>query len=89
MLVLAVHLSVAMPLPSIIWTCFLSSVMAVMALVGAMVRSDYKWGKHLRLAKKKIMMLMILRQVIMDFGLVVGLALDTTSSGPRGAMLLL
>ncbi|KAM6530511.1 hypothetical protein FSOLCH5_000005 [Fusarium solani] len=30
----------------ILWTCFLSSAMAVMAVVGAVVRSDYKWGYY-------------------------------------------
>ena len=44
LLSLALCFTCVMPPANTIWTCFLTAVMAVMALVGAMVRSDYKWG---------------------------------------------
>ncbi|KAI8692451.1 hypothetical protein LRP88_12647 [Fusarium phalaenopsidis] len=43
---LAILLTTAAPCVQILWTCFLSSAMAVMAVVGAVVRSDYKWGYY-------------------------------------------
>lgn len=46
LLSLTLCLTAVMPLANTIWTCFLSAVMAVMALVGAMVRSDFKWGYY-------------------------------------------
>ena len=45
LLSLAILITTAVPAVQIFWTCFLSCVMAIMAVVGAMVRSDYKWGK--------------------------------------------
>lgn len=45
LLSLALLLGTAAPAVHVLWTCFLSSVMAIMAVVGAVVRTDYKWGK--------------------------------------------
>lgn len=45
LLALTVQLTIAMPTVSMLWSCFLGVTMAVMAVVGAMVRTVYKWGK--------------------------------------------
>jgi len=46
LLTLSLCLTAVMPLANTVWSCFLSAAMAVLALVGAMVRSDYKWGYY-------------------------------------------
>ncbi|KAB8221893.1 hypothetical protein BDV33DRAFT_201893 [Aspergillus novoparasiticus] len=46
LLSLSVLLTCAAPTVHILWACFLSAVMAIMAVVGAVVRSDYKWGYY-------------------------------------------
>ncbi|RMZ87729.1 hypothetical protein DV736_g5037, partial [Chaetothyriales sp. CBS 134916] len=43
---LVIMLSVVAPVVHTLWLVFLTAVMAVMALVGAVVRSDYKWGYY-------------------------------------------
>jgi bacteriorhodopsin len=48
LLTLSLCLTAVMPLANTVWSCFLSAAMAVLALVGAMVRSDYKWGTFCR-----------------------------------------
>ncbi|KAJ5993407.1 hypothetical protein N7451_009131 [Penicillium sp. IBT 35674x] len=44
LLSLALLLTCAAPTVHILWACFLSCVMAAMALIGAVVRNIYKWG---------------------------------------------
>ncbi|BDD57652.1 hypothetical protein MAP00_002999 [Monascus purpureus] len=46
LLSLSVLLTTAAPTVHIVWSLFLSAAMAVLALVGALVRSDYKWGYY-------------------------------------------
>jgi len=46
LLSLATLLTSAVPCVMILWTCFISAVMAVMAVVGAVVRTEYKWGYY-------------------------------------------
>lgn len=36
----------AAPVVHILWACFLCCFIAVMALAGALVNSNYKWGKY-------------------------------------------
>lgn len=43
----AVMLTTAAPAVQILWTAFLNSSMAILAVVGAVVRTEYKWGKIL------------------------------------------
>lgn len=44
MLLLDLMLTAGLPWPSIVWTIFLDIVMVVTGLVGALVKSRYKWG---------------------------------------------
>lgn len=48
---LALCLTATVPLLNIIWTCFLTVVMVAMALGGALVRSEYKWGTSILTAR--------------------------------------
>ena len=44
LLLLDLMLTAGLPWPSIIWTIFLDIVMVVTGLLGALVKSRYKWG---------------------------------------------
>lgn len=44
LLLMDLLLTAGMPWPTIIWTIFLDEVMIVTGLVGALVKSRYKWG---------------------------------------------
>jgi len=46
LLTLALLLTVVAPAAVTLWTLFLSATMAVLAEVGALVRTDYKWGYY-------------------------------------------
>lgn len=45
---MALLMACAAPVVHILWACFLCCVMAAMALAGALVNSNYKWGKYRR-----------------------------------------
>merc|ERR1711939_149155 len=45
-LTVAILLTSVVPTLYILWTCFLTASMAVLATVGALVRSDYKWAYY-------------------------------------------
>ena len=45
LLLMDLLLTAGMPWPSIVWTIFLDWVMIVTGLIGALVKSRYKWGK--------------------------------------------
>lgn len=38
-------LTAGMPWPTILWTCLLDEVMVVTGLIGALVKTRYKWGE--------------------------------------------
>lgn len=44
MLLLDLMLTAGLPTPTILYTIFLDEVMVVTGLVGALVKSRYKWG---------------------------------------------
>ncbi|KAJ9663882.1 hypothetical protein H2198_000642 [Neophaeococcomyces mojaviensis] len=46
LLSLTISLNSAVPCVIILWNCFLSAVMVIMAVVGAVVRTEYKWGYY-------------------------------------------
>jgi len=46
-LTVAILLTSVVPTLYILWTCFLTASMAVLATVGALVRSDYKWAYYM------------------------------------------
>lgn len=48
----AILLTSVVPTVYILWTCFLTCARAVMAVVGAVVRTDYQWGEGLRQVRR-------------------------------------
>lgn len=47
LLLMDLLLTAGLPWPTIIWTIFLDEVMIITGLVGALVKSRYKWGAYL------------------------------------------
>jgi bacteriorhodopsin len=45
LLLMDLLLTAGLPWPTILWTIFLDEVMIITGLVGALVKSRYKWGK--------------------------------------------
>jgi bacteriorhodopsin len=46
MLLMDLMLTAGFPWPTILWICFLDEVMIITGLIGALVRSRYKFGTY-------------------------------------------